>query len=156
MTKRIWSPIAIASLVAACAGPTPTSAVGPTIDVSLDGTNGRWFITDRTGADAKLKLDDDGLAYEFDIEVNWDQGRIDDDGLEYTDVVDVDFTLTVEGETLPEIVLVPASRSFVHMAYRIPAAAGGKTAVIHAQAIDDNDLHSNIIDFTALLDPTPP
>ncbi len=147
--------IVIASLVAACAGTDPTSATGPSIDVRLDGTNGRWFVTNRTGDNARIRLDTDGLTYEFDIEVNWDRGRISGKTLEYTDVVAVDFTLTVEGETLPEIALVADGRKFVHLAYSIPAAAAGKTAVVHAQAIDDNDLHSNIVDFTALLDPTP-
>lgn len=145
--------------------PAKVTSEGPTISLTADPPSG--FPIDDDDLMPDLEIDADTGNYDFTLIVNVEFGATVTEGKEaslgyrYSPVNKLSGSLSTPETTLTEADFTADTsseaihrRSFTSkQMYSIPGAMAGGTVTFHMEAIDDEGLSSNIIDFTATLSP---
>lgn len=153
---RSYMLIASCAFAAGCfTGAGDKTETGPTIQVRITPEVGSQVTN--TTTNPQIRLDTTSMTYAFELSVGVRKGHLDsDDEFRDLEVESIPYELGLDGHTFPATPLEPEPGGLtwkLNEQIAIPMSFASQSFTVHAQAVDENGLRSNVVDLSVLLAP---
>lgn len=153
----MWKCVAMTVLLGACGVVQESTETGPDLRVSLEEQNGGGFIDSTTGSGGELRAGDDGQYHLAVTALAMEGLQKFKSDFKNIPVTSVSVTITVDGEDIPASPIQKDGDLGISYTRKDPvvltSSATGKLMHVTGTAVDADDVHSNVVDFTCMLTP---